>query len=223
VKRILLFGLLAGMLTASTGCGLYQAVFCYHPCGGQGGCGPGYCGDECDDGCGPACGPTRRPVRAPVYASPRRAVIADCDENVDCDVARPCRRATCATCDPCSDPCGSGSYGRCWHRGPLSCLFALLAPNTWCGPSCGERYWGDFYSDAPDCSDPCDNYGNYTGSGCHNCGGSHGRVHGHHDGYVDDGTPVAEEMELAPQAERATAPAPKPTPAPRKAAKPQSP
>lgn len=63
----------------------------------------------------------------------------------------------------------------------------------WWGPSCGQRYWGDFYSDPPDCSDPCDCHGNYTGGGnswsggyasgytggytggsCRNCGGGHG-------------------------------------------------
>jgi hypothetical protein len=46
----------------------------------------------------------------------------------------------------------------------------------WCGPNCGERYWGDFYSDPPDCWDPCDCHGNYTGGGCSSCGG------GTHDG-----------------------------------------
>ena len=59
MKRILLFAFLAGMLTAGSGCGLCQSVFCYHPCGG---CGCGGCGNECDDCCAPACRPACHPV-----------------------------------------------------------------------------------------------------------------------------------------------------------------
>ena len=221
MKRIILFGLLAGMLSASTGCGLYQAVFCGRSCGGRCGCSSGYCGDECGDNCGPTCG---RPVRP--ACTPRRAVVADCDEGCDGDCARPCHKTSCGSCapcsDPCSDPCGDGCCGRPWHRGPLSCLFALFAPNCWCGPSCGERYWGDFYSDAPACEDPCDNYGNYSGGGCHNCGSS-GHARGYHNGgyYSDDGEPMTQDGELTPQADRVVNPAKKPTLAPHKASKPQ--
>jgi hypothetical protein len=224
VKRVLLFALLVGLLTTGTGCGLFQAVFCGQPCGGCGGCGS--CGScsECDDGCGPACGPACRPARA--ACAPRRAVVADCDDECGCGGARPCRSVGCRTCsscgdsscDPCADPCGNGCYARPWYRGPLSCVFALFTPNCWCGPSCGERYWGDFYSDPPDCWDPCDNCGNYAGRGCRNCGGgSPGPSHG----YVDDGSAMPDGAELAPQAER-TGPAPRPAPAPHRAARPDS-
>jgi hypothetical protein len=98
----------------------------------------------------------------------------------------------------------------------LSCLFALFMPNTWCGPSCGERYWGDFYTDPPDCEDPCDNSGNYSGGGCHHCGGS---PHGHARNYVDNGESVVQEGELTPQADRVVKPTPNPTLAPRKTLK----
>jgi len=95
-------------------------------------------------------------------------------------------------------------------------------PNCWCGPTCGERYWGDFYSDAPDCRDPCDTYGNYSGGGCRNCGGPSGHTHGHHNGYADDGAPMTQEDEITPQAEHVMTPAHKPTLAPpRKTIKPQ--
>jgi hypothetical protein len=69
----------------------------------------------------------------------------------------------------------------------------LFTPCTWCGCGCCGRYCGDFYSDPPDCWDPCDCRGNYTGcgcsagcgcpvaggchqggGGCHNCGGYSG-------------------------------------------------
>jgi hypothetical protein len=221
VKRILLFGLLAGLMTASTGCGLFQAIFCYQPCNSRTGCSACSCGDTCDDGC-TTCG--RRAVRSPACVASRRAVVADSDEGCDCD--KPCGRASCQTCDPCADPCGSGTCGRVWHRGPLSCLFALFTPGTWCGGNCGERYWGDFYSDPPACHDPCDGSGNYTGSvgggsGCRSCGGgSSVHTRGHASSYVDDGTPVADEGELVPQADRVVTPAAKPTGTPHKAVKP---
>jgi hypothetical protein len=70
-------------------------------------------------------------------------------------------------CDePCSRPCGPCGRGTCCDRtpcGPLTFLFSIFNCNTWRGPSCGERYWGDFYSDPPECHDPCDTCGNYVG------------------------------------------------------------
>ena len=56
MKRLMLFGLLAGALVTCTGCGLFQGIFCYRPCTMRGDCG-GCCGDCGDEGCGPACGP----------------------------------------------------------------------------------------------------------------------------------------------------------------------
>ncbi len=144
VKRLILCGLLGGLLATNTGCGLFRAVFCYRRCVSRD-CGPGMVDGACDEGgCG-SCG--------------RWGCAGGCDVG----------------CDPCSDPCGSGCYGRPWHRGPLSCVFALLNPDTWCGGGCGERYWGDFYNDPPDCVDPCDGYGNYSGGGCRSCAGNSGR------------------------------------------------
>jgi hypothetical protein len=171
VKRLILFGLLGGLLATNTGCGLLQAVFCYRPCVARGNCMPDGIGD-----CGDACGPMNRPV----HGMKRACITDDCGPTC----GRPCRATrcqscidscdSCNSCDPCADPCGSGCYGRPWHRGPLSCVFALFMPCTWCGGNCGERYWGDFYSDPPDCWDPCDCYGNYSGgssSECSTCGG----------------------------------------------------
>lgn len=134
----MLVGLLGGMLLASTGCG---AMRC-QTCGTPGTFGPNRFSGSCDDGCGPACGPMR--------GLSRFGACNDCN----CD---PCG------CDPCGcDPC---SCGRCWYRGPLSCVFAFFTPRFWCGPNCGERYWGDFYSDPPNCQDPCDCHGNFVGHG----------------------------------------------------------
>ena len=127
------------------------------------------CGDGCDD-CGGEC------------AQP---------------CGRPCFGRCTTGCDPCGDPCGDGCYGRPWYRGPVSCLFALFSPQCWCGPSCGERYWGDFYSDPPDCGIRAMTRGNYSGGGCRACGGSQS----HARGYVDSGEWMTEESEPTPQAD----------------------
>jgi hypothetical protein len=238
VKRLILFGLLGGLLATNTGCGLLQAVFCYRPCATRGDCDVGFAGEGCDEGCGPTCGSMGRAVRGPACAPRRARGVADCDTGCDVACGRPCGRATCRTCspcgDPCADPCGEGCCGRVWHRGPLSCLFALFMRGSWCGPSCGERYWGDFYSDPPDCWDPCDNcYGNYTGrdgcrscggSGCRSCGGSaagfDGYSRGAVGGRVDDGVPVAGEDNVVSQTDRVVNPAPRPAAQPHRATRP---
>ncbi len=79
---------------------------------------------------------------------------ADCCEPT-CD---PCCQQC---CDPCGDPCGY--YGPYHHHGVLTFLGRIFSPYGWYGRSCGERYWGDFYGDPPDCHDPCDRCGNFTG------------------------------------------------------------
>ncbi|MCD4726734.1 MAG: hypothetical protein K8R46_03670 [Pirellulales bacterium] len=216
MKRILLFGLLGGLLTVGSGCGLMQAVFCYRPCVTQGDCAPGYgyyngkCGEDCGGICDPSCGPRWGPARAPAFA-PRRALVSD-------ECGRPCRGPYCHSCAPVrGDPCGERCYDRCWHRGPLSCLFALFTYGSWYGPTCGERYWGDFYSDPPDCWDPCDCYGNNTGGSCHDCG-EYGDAAGYSRysrGYADDGVPVAKKNIIS-QTDRAVASSPKPASRPHK-------
>jgi len=222
VKRILLSSLVAGMLASSTGCGLLQSVFCYRPCVSQGDCGPGYCGSGCDEGCGPACASMRRPVRAPMRIPPRAMARANCDVGCGIECGRPCRGPYCGSCvpcgDPCGDPCGSGCYGRCWHRGPLSCLFALLTRGCWWGSGCGcseERYWGDFYSDPPDCWDPCDCYGNYTGGGCADCGGGYGGFSGYTDGGI-----ASSGGQIISQTDRAVTSVPKMATVPHRATRP---
>jgi len=102
-------------------------------------CGSGLSGP----GCGAPCGP-----------------VAEQDCTAGCGPGcgmggRPCGMARDCGCEPCAPA-----------PGPLSCLFRIFAHNSWCGRSCGERYWGDFYSDPPDIWDPCDCSGNYTGREC---------------------------------------------------------
>lgn len=207
MKRLALLILLGGALSTTTGCGLFQAVFCYRPCMSR--CDSGVCQGDCDDGC-PTCGAMR-----PGLAMRRARAYAE-DDSCDVGCGRPCRRVgcrTCGSCDPCADPCGDSCYGRCWHRGPLSCLFALFSPRCWCGSACGERYWGDFYSDGPDCWDPCDGNGNYTGgSGCRSCGAKAGynrTVRG--GGQVFDEYDDGQQEEIVSQSERTV-----PTPASQK-------
>ena len=243
MKRLIFLSLLSGVLASSTGCGLMQAIFCYRPCAMRGDCGGGPCIDGCDDGCGEAgCGAVRRPVRAPAYG-PRVAhgTVAACDTGCDADCGvpcgrgRPCGRANCGSCnscDPCSDPCN----GRCWNRGPITWVFALFMPRTWTGGGCGERYWGDFYSDPPDCWDPCDNYGNYTGSGvssgagsggCRSCGRNHASAPDYTEAYpsggravVDEAMPIPKGGKIVSQDDRVVSPAPTPMAEPHRATKP---
>ncbi len=70
----------------------------------------------------------------------------------------------------CGSNCGRHSpYERC---GRGSCLrkltspFRRLASLATCGGGCGEVYWDEWLSDPPDCCDPCDDCGNWTGDGC---------------------------------------------------------
>jgi hypothetical protein len=57
------------------------------------------------------------------------------------------------------------------------CVLSLFRPVKWTGcynNGCGEIYWGDFHGDPPDCCDPCDRMGNFTGctdGSCCDCAG----------------------------------------------------
>jgi hypothetical protein len=99
--------------------------------------GPGCDPQYCGSPCGPACGPGCGAV---------------------CDA--PCAPDCGPPCPPDCRPCGP-------YFGPLSWLFAQF---RWIGchrcATCGETYWGGYCSDPPDCCDPCDRCGNWTGGGC---------------------------------------------------------
>jgi hypothetical protein len=98
----------------------------------------------------------------------------------DCeDCGHPCRCPGGRSCDPCSSGCRPMTCHDKTYCGPLTPLFALFTHDCWSSCGCGQRYWGDFYGDPPDCCDPCDRCGNYIcggsgygggGRGC-NCGG----------------------------------------------------
>jgi hypothetical protein len=72
-----------------------------------------------------------------------------------------CGGAVCeATCDvACEEPCEE--CGPCFPL--LSHLLHSLAIGCH-GHGCGEVYWNDYYNDPPDVCEPCDGYGNWTGS-----------------------------------------------------------
>jgi hypothetical protein len=218
----MLVGLLGAILAASNGCCLCQAILSYRPCVGCGdGCAAGGCGNGCDEDCGPACGPPRCAAR-PCACAPRCArTCGDCDACCETECGRPCcppcGRSCGACCDSGCDPCGDGCCEHCWHQGPISFLFALFTPCRWCGPGCGERYWGDFYGDPPDCWDPCDCHGNYTGGGCHHCGGGCQNGNG---GYVDQGAAPSGEKMIS-QTDQAVSATPRTAQQPHKAVRPQ--
>jgi hypothetical protein len=66
-----------------------------------------------------------------------------------------------------ADSCGAGACSdaacACQRRPWLGKLFGCV------GCSC-EVYWHEWYNDPPACCDPCDDCGNYRGSGCATCG-----------------------------------------------------
>lgn len=139
MKRIILLGLIAGLLTGSSGCCLLDQLLC-PPFGPGTACNPehcvGGCGSTCATPCIPDCGPTcAEPCVEPCIEPP---------------------------CDPCAPACGPDP---CLPCGPLTCLANLFRVPSWCGDGCGEMYWGDFHGDPPDCCDPCDRCGNFTGGG----------------------------------------------------------
>jgi len=168
VKRILLAIVGCCLLAGSTGCcGVAHRLLCC-PLGPGTQCDPTHCVDGCGlvgggmaCGCGPTCGPTCGPVGEP-------CAPAACE---------PCGAMPCDTCGPvgaCEPACGMDcGCGGCGHGAGLLGLFGgiyrALHPPGWCG-GCGEIYWSEFHSDPPDCCDPCDCYGNFTGGGCTTCG-----------------------------------------------------
>ncbi len=183
MRTFLLGGLICGLFylaAESTVCGAQ-----YMRPGGPYASDPCACGSECscDQGCGPACGPT------PCYLRRQNDCGGDCGfpcrwpggNGRRCDTS--CDTGCDPGCDPCCKPCRPMTCHDRTYCGPLTPIFALFTRDSWCGNSCGERYWGDFYSDPPDWCEPCDRCGNYTGGysgwsgnsgrGC-NCGGSGG-------------------------------------------------
>jgi hypothetical protein len=151
-KQAMVLVLLSAALAASCGCGVCRSVV-YDPFGCGVGCDGRRCGPVCEEPCGPVCEEPCGPLRG--RCGPRGAIAGPCDEG----------------CGECGMPaCGC----RCrFVRGPLSFVFALFTAGSYrgCWGGCGERYWGDWYGDPPDCGDPCDCHGNFTGGGCSSCRG----------------------------------------------------
>lgn len=156
---------LLGILVAASGCNVMHAVFCdpfgtWTPRDGR------FCGTcGCDEACGPIC-------EEPCGPGPFRGGYG-----VRSAIAGPWVEGCCEECGevPCGRRCGI-------IRGPLSLVFSVLGAGDYrdCGfgepcSGCGERYWGDWYSDPPDWIDPCDCRGNFTG-GCSSRGGYRGEV-----------------------------------------------
>lgn len=168
-----LLALSCGIVFSSSGC-----------CGflGRGGCGGG-CGCEscarCDDDCCPTCGTARHSRR-------QRVDSDDGDEGGTCSRGGACgARANCGecgdecgtcstcgtrkSCGECGDECGTCCHSNfCFH--PFRWIGKLFYSGTWCGPSCGDTYWGEGISDPPACHDPCNCNGHWTGNGgCASC------------------------------------------------------
>jgi hypothetical protein len=169
IKRAILFSLGCGLMFLLAGgcCGLGRGLLCgspCDPCGGGPACGP--CGSDCGGGCG-TCGSCGGPIRGRIAA---RMAYADCgDCETGCGSCGPCGGGACGSCDPCGGGL-CGPYGPCYGFRPLRWIAGLFCGPKWCGSGCGEMYCGEFCNDRPDCWDPCDEQGNWTGrGGCATC------------------------------------------------------
>lgn len=135
VKPPLVLGTVAALALAASGCGVFCPVF--YPSYGRG-FGPDIVrypdyadGFEPSAGGGPACG---RGVGG--WRSPGRY----------------------GACEACGQPCDSAECGPYTdgHCGPLTLIFDLFRSHGFWGSGCGGRYYGEWWSDPPDCCDPCD-------------------------------------------------------------------
>ena len=162
-KRIILLGLACGLLAGSTGCKLLGCLLCP-----TASCNPQHCAPAPGPACGPSCGPAYEPTCGPPAVAP-------------CEPA--CGMAAAPTCD--------APYGSPYPCGPLTWLFRLFEGAGCYGGGCGETYYGDWCSDPPDCCDPCDRLGNYTGGGVSGYGGVGGYGGVQYPSTVPQGTGVA--------------------------------
>lgn len=119
-----------------TGCGDCGPMF-HHTDGGKYYDSCDGCGDDCGIGCGtviePACG-------MPVEPACGMPVEPGCGVGVGV-----------GGCGDCA------SHRGCWQPGDL--LREIFA----CDGCTGPMYWSEWYNDPPQCCEPCDKYGNYTG------------------------------------------------------------
>lgn len=142
MRRALLLCAVAAALQGLAGC-CTCTPWVHEPFGPYTGCDPANCTDcggcgspFCTSGCGPcdvACGPCE--------------VVDDCG--------------------PCEVGGGYSPYGPdCGYCGPggvLSFVGRVLGLSWPCGGCSSDVYYGDFHSYPPDCCDPCDRCGNWTG------------------------------------------------------------
>ncbi len=143
LRRALSIGLVAALLAVAHGCCVLDDAL-YEPFGP--GLGPNY----------------RHCPRAGA------ACAAPCESDGVCGF-HPDRRACapCAECEAACDELGCGPYTD-GHCGPVTWIFSLFWRRTFCGTGCGPRYYGEWYSDPPDCCDPCDFCGG-SAPGCSAC------------------------------------------------------
>jgi hypothetical protein len=140
-RWLFVFSALAAL--ASSGC------CCFGPCGGRGSyptaaCGPACGGGGCESGacraapCNNGCGLFANGCCCLCLPKPI----------VWCGNCSECGPNDCESC-ACPSDCGILSFCR-WNKS--------------CGKGCGEIYYGEWYSDPPDCCDPCDQcFGQWTG------------------------------------------------------------
>ena len=56
----------------------------------------------------------------------------------------------------------AGNSGCCLFN-CVRCLNRKICAKAYCCDQCGERYWSEWFNDPPECCDPCNDCGAYTG------------------------------------------------------------
>jgi hypothetical protein len=156
------------------GCDNFPTKHCVgDSCGGS--CEPG-CGCEATCGCEASCG-----------CEPACGTEVGCGCEPACGCAEPCGCGT-ASCGTCGRNCRAKA-GERWARF-VGCMHKSLC-GTGCSGCDGEIYWSEWYNDPPQCCDPCNQCGQWTGPSTYtnpdapcNCGPSAGGSYVSPEGYV---------------------------------------
>ena len=121
-----LMALGGGILLSSSGCCGFLGRGC---CGG--GCDCESCG-RCQADCGPTCGQVRHPCENKFTPTTAKDAVTAGHARVVWGVVSATRMRH-----------GCCQRNFCFH--PLRWIGRLFYCGTWCGPSCGETYWGEAY------------------------------------------------------------------------------
>lgn len=131
---------------------------CQGACGGC--CHHGLRSAKCGSNCGHDCGPLFRGDGGKYFDS-----CDGCGDDCGLGVEPACGMPVETGCGIAVEPgCGMEACGGCRRHG-IGCWqpCKLLREIFTCDGCTGPMYWSEWYNDPPECCEPCDHYGHYTG------------------------------------------------------------